>query len=74
MPQPPYTPDVPANQRVNTSSRLWSQECAMAEAADAMDSAGAGAAGLERLVEERTSVAYEFANGRKFVGKRNPYA
>jgi hypothetical protein len=69
-----YTDDVPQSQRVKTSTRLWSQECAMADASGAMDFAGAGESGLQRLVEERQSVAYEFSNGRTFLAKRDPYA
>jgi hypothetical protein len=69
-----YTDDVPASQRVKTSSRLWSVEVAMADASGVMDFAGPGASGLDKLVDERQSVNYEFANGRTFKQPRNPYA
>lgn len=71
---PPYTPDVPQAQRVRTSTRLWSQECAMVDASDAMDFAGVGETGLQRLVDERQSVNYEFSGGRRFVQPKDPYA
>jgi hypothetical protein len=74
MPTPTYRPDVTPRERVHTSSRLWSQEVAMADAFDAFDAPGAGAAGLDKLVDERRSVAYEFGNGRNFVAPKNPYA
>lgn len=73
MAQPYYTPDVPQVARVHTSERLWSQECAMVDASEAMDYAGAGESGLQRLVDERRSVNYEFSGGRKFVQPRDPY-
>lgn len=48
------------SEQVRTSTRLWSQEVAIAEARDAMDTAG-----VPFPLQDRREVAYEFANGRR---------
>lgn len=58
---------------VRTSDMLWSEQVAIVEAADRMDYAGAGRAGLEALAEELQPVIYEFGN-RRFRRPKNPYA
>jgi hypothetical protein len=59
------------NPVVRTSNRLWSEECARA---DAIDSLEAPEPGVQALVERQPyDRAYEFSNGRKFRDKRNPY-
>lgn len=61
-------------QRVRTSTRLWSDEVAQVEAQDALDYAGAGVAGVAALAEKRQPWWYEFANGRRFLAPKDPYA
>lgn len=62
------------SQIVKTSTKLWSEECAAADAAYAQDYAGAGPAGIEKLVDERRSPAYQFSNGKTFYAPKDPYA
>lgn len=54
-----------ADTKVRTSTTDWRTECAKADAADAMDSAQAGIAALER--GQKYDRAYEFSNGRRFA-------
>lgn len=64
-----------ADPKVTTSTRLWSEEVATADAAGALDYAGPGAAGIAALSEQRQPVIYEFNNGRRrFVAPKDPYA
>jgi hypothetical protein len=56
---------------VRTSTRGWAEECALAEAADTLD---APVAGVIAVANAQPPVQYEFSNGRRFRGKRNPYA
>ena len=59
--------------KVTTSTRQWSEEVAQAEAADALDYAGPGVAGVEALAEKRQPVIYRFGN-RVFRAPKDPYA
>lgn len=60
-----------ANDRVKTSTRLWSTEVAMADAADAADATQQGVNALEARAPYPE--AYIFSNGRKFRDGRGPY-
>jgi hypothetical protein len=57
---------------VTFRTRLWSQEVAMARAADELDAPGAGAAGLAKLLD-RKEPGYEFSNGRRFADGTGAY-
>lgn len=59
------------NETVRTSVRLWSTECAMADAADAADSGQQGVVALEARAQYPE--AYTFSNGRKFKEGPGPY-
>lgn len=69
------TGDLPvqAGPVVRTGTRLWSQEVAMVDALDALDSIGPGSEGLARLLDRRDP-GYEFGSGRKFHTPKDPYA
>jgi hypothetical protein len=59
---------------VRSSNMQWSEQVAIVEAADTLDYAGAGAAGLAALAEQLQPVVYEFAGGtRRFRRAKNPY-
>lgn len=60
-----------AEQRVTTSTRLWSTEVALAESMDAIYDGEEGVAALTARAPYPD--AYVFSNGRKFADKRNPY-
>jgi hypothetical protein len=60
---------------VRFSSQLWSEQVSIVEAADALDYAGTGAAGIQALAEKLQPVIYEFDGGRRrFRALKNPYA
>lgn len=52
------------DQRVKTSTRLWSTECKMADAADVADTTLQGVVALEARAPYPE--AYTFSNGRRF--------
>lgn len=54
-----------SDQRVKTSVRLWSTECALADASDLLDRAQAGIVAVES--RQPYPRAYEFSNGRCFA-------
>lgn len=54
----PTEPQLPADQRVTTSERLWSEEVGLANANDPLPT---------------KDVGYEFSNGRKFFDGNGPY-
>jgi hypothetical protein len=62
-------PDDNKAQAPKMSTRLWSQEVALARAGGALDTLKP-----EELDLANREVAYEFSSGRKFYAKRNPYA
>lgn len=49
---------IPADQRVTTSERLWSEEVGLAQRDEPL---------------QPKDVAYEFSNGRKFFDGKGPY-
>ena len=60
--------------KVKTSTRLWSQEVAIANAGSNLETVRPGSEGIESLLS-RKEIGYEFSNGRKFVdgpGKTQP--
>lgn len=57
--------------RVTSSTRLWSTEVAMADAADVADAAQQGVVALESRAPYPE--AYTFSNGRKFRDGKGPY-
>lgn len=59
-------------ERVTTSTRLWSQEVAAADALDVLDSAKPGAEGVQELLRRKT-IGYEFSNGRTFEDAKGAY-
>jgi len=64
-----------AEPKVSTSTRLWSEEVARADAIDTMDYAGPGMAGVMALVDKQRPVNYEFAGGKRlFRQPKDPYA
>lgn len=62
MPDDPSNPPMDPRTRVKMGTQLWSTQVGMAEAAR-----GDGAC-------DQREIAYEFTNGRKFFGKRDPYS
>lgn len=60
-----------ADQVVKTSTRLWSTECAMADASDAADTGQQGVVALENRLAYPE--AYVFSNNRKFRDGTGPY-
>lgn len=55
------------SETVHTSTRLWSQEVALAQAQD-QDSP------LDAILDKRRPVQYRFSNGREFRAPADPYA
>lgn len=61
-------PDENKARAPTMSTRLWSQEVALARAGEALDTLRP-----EEIDLANREVAYEFSNGRRFFAKRNPY-
>jgi hypothetical protein len=58
-----------ADQKVKTTVRDWKTECAMADAADALETANS--IGLAAVLNGKDPVVYEFSNGvRKTLGPK----
>lgn len=66
---------IDPKQTVRSSNQLWGDQVGIIDAMDAMDTAGPGESGLERLIEKRRPVIYPFnRNGKPgFVAPLNPY-
>lgn len=58
-----------ANDKVRSTERTWSAECALADAIDVPEQDQGIAA-----IRAKQEVAYEFTGGRVFMQKRDPYA
>lgn len=57
-----------ADPKVTTSSRLWSEEVALARACGEIDAIGPGAEGIAAIAQPKRA-DYTFGNGRVFENK-----
>lgn len=65
-----YPADGQSFPKVRTSTRTWTEEVAIAEADDAMDTPSGG---VQVLESRQPPVIYEFSSGRRYRARRNPY-